>query len=299
MLEPLVRPRTGRSFWVMVGVLALATLLLETGVTTQGGYVPWIVVGPPVAGGAFLRAWGLTSGLASGTNRMPWPHRVLSWVAFLLPLAVLGLVADPLLGGAALALVGLDALGGVLPVRGGGAVRPPSRRGSPRALPWVLLGVGAALLVPYHLLWAGRIEGGILLDWAYVSVLVALVVRYTILPARRGDEGKSHPPPEVRRHQALARPLADPARDAVAEAVARFRRRGDAEPLLAYVDKLGVPGLVDEARALLARPGTRREDDLAAVARLLEERLVAPPGASGAAPKPIGAGRSVPGGGPR
>lgn len=245
-------------------------------VVTRAGTFSITLAAALLAAIAGVRIIGLTIGIRNGTGRMSWPFRVLSWILLLVPLGFMGALATPTAIGVAAALCGLDALGGFLAPKPDKARAPRGDRLLRRLTAPLLVGLGLVGLALFHFLWAAHVEGGLLLDWAYLSCLFALTLRYTVLPARRAGEEGAQPPPEARRHEPRARPVADPARDAAFGAIGAFRAAGRIEPLLEYVRAFGVAGLEEDAKRLLARPGTTREQDLAAVADLVEKRLSGP-----------------------
>lgn len=273
MLEPVMRPRTGRVVWVGVFLLAAGFATLNEVVVTRAGTFSITLAAAVLAAIAGVRAIGLTIGIRNGSGRMSWPFRILSWLILLAPLALMGALATPAALGVAGGLCALDAVGGLLAPK---ADTRPARsydRFLARLKVPLLLGIGLVGLVLVHFLWASHVEGGLLIDWAYLCALFGLTLRYTVLPARRAGEEGALPAAEVRRHEPRARAIPDPARDAAFGAVAAFRKTGRVEPLLEFVRGFGVPGLEDDAKRLLSRAGTGREDDLAAVAALIEKRL--------------------------
>jgi hypothetical protein len=275
MLEPIVGPRLGALIWAALLVGAIAIGVSGEVVITRNGTYALAAIAPGLALGAAARLAGCIQAARRDRASMHVGWRVASWVLLGTPAFLAGGFADPIVI-ALLALFYVLDLGGALLVRERDAPLHGAEAGRTRRTLAVVLFLVASLgsLVAFHVLWASQVDGGELLDWAFVAALAGLWLRFTLLPARRGSDLAALPPANVAKHAPRAQPIPNAAWDAWERAVSKVRGDGDLTDLRARVDEFGIDGLSSEMAALFERPGTTREEDLDAASRFLERRLL-------------------------
>lgn len=278
MLEPFVRPSTGKALLVGAILLCVSLAVWNESLTTRSGAVSLAFVMPGFALVAVIRLAGVVAGERAGLGEMPWGYRVASWGVGAGNAFVFGMV-DSLLAGLVLGgLIALDA-GAALTTRRPGAPVPKMRKIPSGVL---LAALAAAVLVGLHFFAVSQFAWWPLFDWG--AFVVVASVAFRVMLARPGSavEDETRPPAAHRVHARNERTLDDPQRERAARAVDDFRRSGDVEPLVTFADDVARIGrLPDHVRrelrsrvpAAAARPGTSRDQDLDAVVAVLERAL--------------------------
>lgn len=294
MLEPFVRPGTGKVLLVGLIVISVGLAVWNESLTTRSGAMPMAYVMPGFIAVAVIRLAGVVAGEREGLGQMPWSYRVGSWLVGAGNAFVFGLVDSTLSGLVVAGLVALDA-GAALTTRRPGAP-VPRRRKIPSSA--ILLVLAVAVLVGLHFFAVANLAWWPLFDWGAFVLVASVALRVVLARPGSAVEEETRPPATHRVHARNERVLDDPQRARAAAAVADFRRSGDVGPLVAFADDVARVGrLPDHVRrelasrvpAAAARPGTSRDQDLDAVVavleRALDERGSAPRAAPGA-PRP-------------
>lgn len=295
MLEPFVRPTTGKVLLVLAILACVGVGVWNESLTTRSGAVSMIFVMPGFALAAAVRLAGVFAGERAGEAQMPWTFRVGSWLLGAGNAFVFGLV-DSLLSGLVLAgLVALDAAAGLSTRRPGAPL--PKRRKIPSSA--ILGGLAVAVLVGLHFFAVATFAWWPLFDWAAFVLVASVALRIALARPGSAVEEEVRPPASHRVHARTERVLVDPQRERAETAVVDFKKSGDVGPLVSFADDVARVGrLPDHVRrelasrvpAAAARPGTSRDQDLDAVVavleRAMEERGATPRPAANPTPNP-------------
>lgn len=288
MLESVLRPRPAQFLYGAFAVAAGLAIFTGGEVSTSQGAVPFTIVMPVLAVFFAVRLAGLTVAVVRGGDRMDWISRAISWIALAGVFFVLNVLTSAAGAVALAAFVALDAIAGAFAPRRDGT-RGPSRLSAFSAKRWPYVALAyAALVIALHFLVFPRFNATWLLDWAALTLGFSAAAFFA-LAWPQGAEESVRAPADHRRHARVERPSEDPRLKTSEEAARAFLFEGDAEPLMslardlaAYANATPAEAKRLEVRVMqqLARPGTRREDDLEAALAALESHF-SPPGPRG------------------